>query len=640
MLVLNPTHSSPRAEPAQLSSHPESYVTAAVEIPRRRVARKSTLPSAALLRTGAPLRAVRARLHAGPRLTARTASAEPVPKPLSGALLRLLRTSPRQLQLPARALLLSKSLQLPPGSVPAAHALAELGAGEPQAVCPASVAPYPLTLSAHVARSRCPPLPSQLLEHEMFADLSPLHRAVAERRYDVLNALLTAVNELPAADRARLVNLRTRGVPEVPAALASAGGAQCWAAAAQGATALHLAAVLGDVAAVSLLLNGGCDPGAVNEVGLSPACVACVRCDAVVLALLVPRVAHTLTQPFNGLPLLLWGAATKRERIVRIMWAAGRDMSALDAAGRDALDWAVQPCAFRASAPVLLQDPPRPAPAAPAGLPPVLREVDWGLLALLLALGVARDVPADQPLPQLLRSCWRVHATKLHVAVLARDMRLLSVLLRGGASTDARAGSDLSTPLHWAARTGWAEGCLFLINCGADVNARTTHGWTPAMLASACFHTGGEVLRVLLARGACLDLADDGQVTAAHVAAACGVAPVVRAHRAAHAQACRALTAAPRSWSCSCTTAARSCTSRWPSACSCPSCPATSTGSRRPPAPPPASRRAAARPRRPAAAPRRTPTRQAGAWHHPLCPPPSAARPPALCPPRPPPRLP
>jgi len=77
--------------------------------------------------------------------------------------------------------------------------------------------------------------------------------------------------------------------------------------------------------------------------------------------------------------------------------------------------------------------------------------------------------------------------TPLHMAVMHYCLRyktdLVSALLEGGANVNARDGSD-ATPLHYAILyAGDEKLCRFLIEKGADLDARAVNGMTPLMVA-------------------------------------------------------------------------------------------------------------------------------------------------------------
>ena len=93
--------------------------------------------------------------------------------------------------------------------------------------------------------------------------------------------------------------------------------------------------------------------------------------------------------------------------------------------------------------------------------------------------------------------------TALHVACHRGSLAGVKLLLRAGASTEARTGT-LKTPLVVAAEKGHAEIAALLLLFGADVHAATSRNKTAAYCA--CEHDHAAVLRVLLRYGAGADL--------------------------------------------------------------------------------------------------------------------------------------
>ncbi len=71
-------------------------------------------------------------------------------------------------------------------------------------------------------------------------------------------------------------------------------------------------------------------------------------------------------------------------------------------------------------------------------------------------------------------------ATPLHLAVAAGRLDAARLLLKRGASIEAKAADEhKGTPLHWAAFVGNLAGVKFLIEEGADKTAKDKNGYTP-----------------------------------------------------------------------------------------------------------------------------------------------------------------
>ena len=77
-------------------------------------------------------------------------------------------------------------------------------------------------------------------------------------------------------------------------------------------------------------------------------------------------------------------------------------------------------------------------------------------------------------------------ASALHVAVLKDNREIAQILLDNGADINIRALDDSKgSPLEWAAYFGLKDMTVFLVESGADINARNTYGTTPLDAAYA-----------------------------------------------------------------------------------------------------------------------------------------------------------
>ena len=103
----------------------------------------------------------------------------------------------------------------------------------------------------------------------------------------------------------------------------------------------------------------------------------------------------------------------------------------------------------------------------------------------------------------------------IRAAAFAGHADILSLLLEHGVHVDSR--SDDLTPLHRASSHGKVEAGQFLLDRGADINARDYDGCTP--LIWAAMQGQVEFARMLLKRGARIDDPDDKGCTALHWAA-------------------------------------------------------------------------------------------------------------------------
>ena len=92
----------------------------------------------------------------------------------------------------------------------------------------------------------------------------------------------------------------------------------------------------------------------------------------------------------------------------------------------------------------------------------------------------------------------RRRTTTLHNAAWRGDLELVRFLVENGADIDAK-DVDGETPLHWAARQGHLAVVQYLVEQRADVNATNDHGTTPRALAAQGGHT--DVVAYLRSKG-------------------------------------------------------------------------------------------------------------------------------------------
>ena len=128
--------------------------------------------------------------------------------------------------------------------------------------------------------------------------------------------------------------------------------------------------------------------------------------------------------------------------------------------------------------------------------------------------------------------------TALHVCAAAARLDCAAALLEAGADVGSTAGAQRSTPLHVAAREGALALAAAFLDAGADVDARDAHGETALLRAVEGVH--GDVVALLLSRGASAAATSQRGLTALHIAAAAGTralfAPLVAAGAAVDAR--------------------------------------------------------------------------------------------------------
>jgi ankyrin repeat protein len=131
--------------------------------------------------------------------------------------------------------------------------------------------------------------------------------------------------------------------------------------------------------------------------------------------------------------------------------------------------------------------------AQPDGSRPIhwaVFKVDYELLDALIAQKAKADVTNE------------FGATPLAEAVKVTDARMVKTLLDAGAGVES-ANLDGETALMLAIKTGELPIVQMLINAGANVNTvEKEHDQTPLMYAAAAEKNAGEMVKLLLSKGA------------------------------------------------------------------------------------------------------------------------------------------
>ncbi len=143
---------------------------------------------------------------------------------------------------------------------------------------------------------------------------------------------------------------------------------------------------------------------------------------------------------------------------------------------------------------------------------------------------IARDVLSDVRVqlsvdPHLLNTPGRGNMTPLQQAVMRKKSEIALYLLEQGADPNAKTGSGQTTA-HLAVTRGLPELCRALAEAGVDLGARDKQGWTALHLAAA--KNQPDTVRVLIEVGADVNALSDAGGTPLHEAAASGGPDVVR----------------------------------------------------------------------------------------------------------------
>ena len=246
----------------------------------------------------------------------------------------------------------------------------------------------------------------------------------------------------------------------------------------KGVTALHYAAVFGNMEGFQIILNASASVNAKESTGVTP--LHWAAWDPARVKLLVERGADVNAKASNGrTPLMAASSCTMAEAAVKLLIEKGADVNAVQTSnGATALHNAVSTGGPRIAM-LLLDAGAKPDVADSSGVTPLQDAVgtgDVGLVTRLLALGAA------------------VNSKNASAGKVQNGDIALKEL----------------TPLMNAAPFGSPELIAKLLDAGADVKMRDVRGMTPLMMAVASDKQDVRVVKLLLERGS------DGNAKAAN----------------------------------------------------------------------------------------------------------------------------
>lgn len=265
--------------------------------------------------------------------------------------------------------------------------------------------------------------------------------------------------------------------------------------------ALLVAAEAGDAAAVGSMLDAGADINAQRLEGFTPLSIAAMVGNVEVVRLLIERRADVNALSRNApTTALIAAAAGGQAEAVRLLIAGGANVGVKDNFERTALHYAA---GYRSIVTA------RTMVAALEKRPVVKPKPAHYLETIQVLLDAGAQVNAIA----------RDGMTPLHWASSQDSGRLAVVrlLVSKGADVNAAANDGMTPLMHAASET---EVLDLLIAHGANINARATGGLTPLMLVVNNFSPRApEIARALLDRGADLNArADDGRTALTIVA--------------------------------------------------------------------------------------------------------------------------
>jgi len=385
----------------------------------------------------------------------------------------------------------------------------------------------------------------------------PGRRSAARIAYAVSLALAAA-----AAHGTTLVELAERGEVSRAMALLAEGAAQANEAAPDGTRALHWAVYHGDVELVRRLIEAGADVTAANDYGATPMSEAAIRGDVEILELLLDAGADVDSPNADGQTALMVLARTDNVAAARLLLERGADVNAVERRkGQTALMWAA--AQSRPAMVALLLEfgadvgarsyeydwerrvtaEPRLKDIAPGGFTPLLFAARQGCVECVrLLLDAGADIHETSP----------ERIAPLLMALLNGHFDAAKLLVERGADvnqwdlwgrTPLYAAVDFNTLPHGGrpdrpslSETTGLEAIELLLDAGANPNAQLKRfppyrslradrgadgqlgiGTTPLIRAARAADLGA--IRLLLGRGALVDLPQDRGMTALMIAA-------------------------------------------------------------------------------------------------------------------------
>ena len=332
---------------------------------------------------------------------------------------------------------------------------------------------------------------------------------------------------------------------------------------------LVVAALEGDTAAASLLLESGDDPNSATPEGATPLAAAAGAGNVEIIELLLAAGASVNQLGVDKLgpeaeqesPLtpLNWAAIGGHLEAVKVLLAAGADPNIKSPEGGGGALLAATGKNCPEIAKLLLENGADPNSATIDGHTPlevpILRS-DLGMAKILLEAGadpnlvLDRVVTVDNPLASEGEETITIREPEIFWAFIPTSpeperQQMVELLVEYGADPNVSSkGKWLpffkipagSTPLHLAANLGWVSTVAKLIQAGADVNAVDNFGASP--LHHAAENGDVDTIKILLAAGAQVNLFAKGESATKKPI---GISPLYFAANGGHLEAAQLL---------------------------------------------------------------------------------------------------
>ncbi|HUU16925.1 MAG TPA: ankyrin repeat domain-containing protein [Sedimentisphaerales bacterium] len=246
-------------------------------------------------------------------------------------------------------------------------------------------------------------------------------------------------------------------------------------------SAIHMAAYLGDVDKVRTLLNQGTDVNTKWAHGATPLHLAIVGGQSEVVKFLIDQGANVNAKSEEGVTLLHAALIYGDNEMVKLLIDKGADVKAADKGDIRLLE-TLMPSIMRT---LELLEPGEDKEEA--------KRLWWESKKDDVKLVLARG----GRIPTLI--------VALGASMGLRDM--VELAIKEGEDVNARAPArQKKTLLHEAVDSGHKELVQYLLDKGADINAKERRGWTPLHMASAAGQR--EIVELLISKGAALNVGD------------------------------------------------------------------------------------------------------------------------------------
>jgi ankyrin repeat protein len=295
--------------------------------------------------------------------------------------------------------------------------------------------------------------------------MTPLHLAAAGGHADAARMLLAAAADARVASRNGTTPLQMavlHGRTDV-VRLLLANKADITSKDSKGVTLLHCASAGQDTNIVRILLAAGANVRAVNQTGTTPLHVAATKGNPEIVSMLLMSKADVSAKDKKGTTPLHCASAGGNTNVVSLLLGAAADVRLADDKGATPLHVAKN----EGAAKLLLAAGGDPNVLDQHQRTPLMCALSAGrkdIAIFLLAHGARVDICDDRG--------W----TPLHETVAAGQKEIAEILVADKADPNVRA-KDGKAPLHLAPSRELVD---FLCTHGADINALTTNGLTPA----------------------------------------------------------------------------------------------------------------------------------------------------------------